>query len=77
VGHGEVRRLRRVGNPRWEPANRTVGQFAENVLPVGQLRSPLNAKALAMKRVKRVMNLDYLGTMGSMFLSRPARGRLT
>jgi hypothetical protein len=32
----------------------------------------LNPKALAVKRVKRVMNLDYLGTMGIMFLSQEA-----
>jgi hypothetical protein len=75
--HGKVRRLRRVGNPRREPTDGAIGQLAKNVLPVGQLRPPLNPKALAMKRVKWVMNLDYLGTMGIMFLSRVYLGRLT
>jgi hypothetical protein len=68
--NSKVGTLRRVGNPRREPAYGAIGQLAENVLPFGELRPPLNPKALAMKRVKRVMNLDYLGIMGIMFLSR-------
>jgi hypothetical protein len=44
----EVGALRRVGNPRREPAYGAVGQLAENVLTLWELRSPLNAKALTM-----------------------------
>jgi hypothetical protein len=44
----EVGALRRVGYPRREPAYGAVGQLAENVLTLWELRSPLDAKALAM-----------------------------
>jgi hypothetical protein len=68
--NGKVGTLRRVGNPRREPADGAVGQLAENVLTFWELRSPLNAKALTMQWVKRVVNLDDFGTMGIMFLAR-------
>ena len=76
--NGEVGALRRIGNPRRESANGAVRQLAENVLTFWELRPPLNAKALTVKWVKRVMNLDDLGTMGIMFLARagPARRHL-
>jgi hypothetical protein len=73
--NGKVRTLRRVGDPRRESANRAVRQLAENVLAFRELRPPLNAKALTLKWMKGVINLDDLGTMGIMFLARvgPAR----
>ena len=46
--NSKVGTLRRVGNPRREPAYSAVGQLAENVLILWELRSPLNAKALTM-----------------------------
>ena len=46
--NGKVGTLRGVGNPRREPAYGAVGQLAENVLTLWELRSPLNAKALTM-----------------------------
>ena len=75
--NGKVRALRRIGDPRRESADGAVGQLAENVLTFWKLRPPVNAKTLAMERVKRVMNLDDLGTMGIMFLARPGRARPT
>jgi hypothetical protein len=73
--NGEVWALRRIGDPRGKSGDGAVGQLAENVLTFRELCPPLNAKALAVERVKRVMNLDGLGTMGIMFLARaePAR----
>src|SRR3954453_23362469 len=68
--NSEVRALRRFGDPRGESADAAIGQLAEHVLPVWELHPPLNAKALTVERVKRVMNLDALGTMGIMFLAR-------
>ena len=44
----EVGALRRVGNPRREPAYGAVGQLAENVLTFWELRPPFNAKALTV-----------------------------
>jgi len=70
--NSKVRALRRIGDPRRESADGAVGQLAKNVLTFWELRPPLNAKTLAMERVKRVVNLDDLGTMGIMFLSRVA-----
>lgn len=72
---GEVRALRRIGDPRGESADAAIGQLAENVFTFWQLDPPLNAKALTVERVKRVVNLDALGSMGIMFLARaePAR----
>src|SRR5881392_1756310 len=75
--NGKVRALRRVGDPRGESADGAVGQLAENVLTFWELRPPLNSKALTVERVKRVMNLYGLGTMGIMFLARLARGKAT
>ena len=46
--NGKVGTLRRIGNPRWEPANSAVGQLAENVLTSWELRPPFNAKALTV-----------------------------
>jgi hypothetical protein len=73
--NSEVRALRWIDDPRRESANAAIGQLAENVLTFWEFRGPLNAKALTMERVERVMNLDALGTMGIMFLARagPAR----
>ena len=67
--------LRRVGYPRWEAADGAVGQLAENVLTFWEFRPPFYAKALTVQWVKGVMNLDDLGTMGIMFLSRRAWGK--
>ena len=75
--NGKVGALRGVGNPGWEPADGAVGQLAENVLTFWELRPPLNAKTLTVERVKRVMNLYGLGTMGIMFLARAARAKAT
>ena len=44
--NGKVGTLRRVGNPRREPADGAVGQLAENVFTFGELRPPFYAKAL-------------------------------
>jgi hypothetical protein len=44
----KVGTLRRVGNPRWEPAYGAIGQLAENVLTFWELRPSFNAKALTM-----------------------------
>jgi hypothetical protein len=74
--NGKVGAVRRVRNPRRESANRAVRQLAENVLTFRELRPPFNAKALTVKWMKGVMNLDDLGTMGIMFLARVARGRV-
>src|SRR5579863_10270549 len=74
---GKGRALRRIGNPRRESANRAVRQLAEHVLTFRELRPPLNAKALTVKWMKGVINLDDLGTMGIMFLARVAAARLT
>jgi hypothetical protein len=46
--NGKVGTLRRIGNPRGEPADAAIGQLAENVLTSWELRPPFNAKALAM-----------------------------
>ena len=46
--NSKVGTLRRVGNPRREPAYGAVGQLAENVLTFWEFRSPLNAKALTV-----------------------------
>lgn len=73
----EVRALRRIGDPRGEFTDGAVGQLAENVLTFWELRPPLNAKALAVQRVERVMNLDGLGTRGIIFLARAAPVKLT
>jgi len=73
--NGKVRTLRRIGDPRRESADGAIGQLAKNILTFWELRPPLNAKTLAMERVKRVMNLDNLGTMGIMFLARPESGK--
>ena len=59
-----------VSDPRWEPANGAVGQLAEDILPACELRSSFDAKPLAIQRVKPVMNIDVLWTMGIMFLAR-------
>src|SRR3954447_11346027 len=75
--NSKVRALRRIGDPRRESADGAVGQLAENVLTFWELRPPLNAKTLAMERVKRVMNPDDLGTMGIMFLARVVRAKAT
>jgi hypothetical protein len=75
--NGKVRALRRVGNPRRESANRAVRQLAENVLTFWELRPSFNAKTLTVKWMKGVINLDDLGTMGIMFLSRAGPARLT
>jgi len=75
--NGTVRALRWIGDPRGESADGAVGQLAENVLPFWEFRPPLNAKVLAVERVKRVMNLDGLGTMGIMFRAREARAKAT
>jgi hypothetical protein len=64
--------LIRIDNPRGKSANRAVRQLAKNVLAFRELRPPLNAKALTVEWMKRVTNLDDLGTMGFMFLARPA-----
>ena len=72
-----VRALRRIGDPRGESADGAVGQLAENILTFWELRPPLNAKILAVERVKRIVNLDGLGTMGIMFLARAARAKAT
>jgi hypothetical protein len=70
------RALRRIGNPGRESTNRAVRQLAENVLTFRELRPPLNAKALTVKWMKGVINLDDLGTMGIMFLALRGRARL-
>jgi hypothetical protein len=75
--NSEVGALRRVGNPRRETAYGAVGQLAENVLTFWELCSPLNAKALTMQWVKRVVNPYDLGTMGIIFLARQVRARAT
>src|SRR3954451_14467534 len=75
--NGTVGALRRVGNPRRESANRAVRQLAENVLTLLEPRPPFNAKALTVKWMQRVINLDDLGNMGVMFLARLAAGRRT
>jgi len=61
-----------VDSRRGSPIRR---ELAENALTLWERRPPLNAKTLAMERVKRVMNLDDLGSMRIMFLARagPAR----
>jgi len=46
--NGETGALCRVGNPRREPADGTVGQLAENVLTFWELRPPFNAKTLTV-----------------------------
>jgi hypothetical protein len=46
--NSKVGTLRRVGNPRREPADGAVGQLAENVLTFWELRPPFNAKALTV-----------------------------
>lgn len=46
--NSKVGTLRRVSNPRREPAYGAVGQLAENVLAFWEFRSPLNAKALTI-----------------------------
>src|SRR5215210_4663573 len=74
---GEVMALRRIGDPRGESADAAVGQLAENVLSFWELHPALDAKALTVERVKRVMNLDALGNMGIMFLARAALGKAT
>jgi len=74
--NGNGRTLSRIDNPRRESANRAVRQLAKNVLAFRELRPPLNAKALAVQRVKQVVNLDDLGTMGIMFLARAARAKV-
>ena len=74
---GEVKALRRIGDPRGESADAAIRQLAENVLTFWELHPPLNAKALTVERVKRVLNLDAFGTMGIMFLARVGRGRPT
>lgn len=75
--NGKVRALRRIGDPRGKSADGAVRQLAENVLTFWELRPPLNAKAPTVERVKRVMNLDGLGTMGIMFLARVVAGKVT
>jgi hypothetical protein len=67
---GEIRALRRIGDPRGESADAAIRQLAEEVLAFWELHPPLNAKALTVERVKRIVNLDALGTMGTMFLAR-------
>jgi hypothetical protein len=54
-GRGRQRRtngkggtFRRVGNPRWEAADGAVGQLAEDVFPLLELRPPFNTKALTV-----------------------------
>jgi len=46
--NSKVGTLRRIGNPRREPAYGAVGQLAENVFTLWELCSPLNAKALTI-----------------------------
>jgi hypothetical protein len=75
--NGKARTLRRIGDPRGKSTYGAVRQLAENVLTFWEFRPPLNAKALAVERVKWVMNPDGLGTMGIMFLARAARGKRT
>ena len=65
-----------VSNPRGEPANAAVGQLAEDILPACELRPPFDAKPLAIQRVKPVMNIDVLWTMGIMFLARAEQARV-
>jgi hypothetical protein len=74
--NGKGRALRRIDNPRRESANRSIRQLAENVLTFRELRPSFNTKALAVKWMKGVTNLDDLGTMGIMFLARPAWEKL-
>jgi hypothetical protein len=45
---GKGGNFRRVGNPRRETADATVGQLAEDVFPFWELRPPFNAKALTL-----------------------------
>jgi hypothetical protein len=68
---------RRIDNPRRESANRAVRQLAENILALRELRPPFNAKALTVKWMKGVINLDDLGTMGIMFLARAGAAKRT
>ena len=75
--NGKARTLRPIGDPRWKPTYGAVRQLAENVLTFWEFRPPLNAKALAVERVKWVMNPDGLGTMGIMFLARVGQGKAT
>src|SRR3954452_12179644 len=70
--NGIIRALRGMRDPRGESADGAVGQLAENVLTFWELHPPLDAKALAVEGVKRIMNLDGLGAMGIMFLARQA-----
>jgi hypothetical protein len=72
-----VRALRRIGDPRGEAAYAAIGQLAEYVLTFWELHPPLNAKALTVERVKRIVNLDDLGAMGIMFLARREWARHT
>ena len=46
--NSKVGSLRRVRNPRREPADGAVRQLAENVLAFWELRPPFNAKALTV-----------------------------
>src|SRR3954470_24162648 len=75
--NGKITALRRIGDPRGESADGAVGQLAENVLTFWELHPPLDAKALVVEGVKRIMNLDGLGAMGIMFLARPAQASRT
>ena len=63
-------RLGRVGHPGWESADGAVRQLTKNVLAARKLHTSLHAKTLPKQRVKRIVNLDDLGPMGIMFLSR-------
>jgi hypothetical protein len=45
---GKVGTLRRVGNPRRKPTDGSVGQLAENVLTLWELRPSFNAKTLTV-----------------------------
>jgi len=46
--NSKVGTLRRVGNPRREPAYGAVGQLAENILALRELRPSFNAKTLTV-----------------------------
>src|ERR1700674_5538921 len=66
-----------VRNPRRKTADGSVRQFAKKVLSFRTIHPSLNTKTLSKQRVKLVMDLDDLGSMGIMFLSLAGQARRT
>jgi hypothetical protein len=65
VGEGPA--LPRIGHPRRKSTDGPIGEFAVDVVSVGKRRPSPDTQALSVKGVERVVNLDYLRTMGIMF----------